>query len=51
MTTDLMGVLLKMRADAKANKDFATSDRIRDTLAAIGVTIKDTKEGTIWEHA
>ncbi len=51
LTTDLMGVLLKMRADAKANKDFATSDRIRDTLAAIGVTIKDTKEGTIWEHA
>ncbi|MBK7556459.1 MAG: cysteine--tRNA ligase [Flavobacteriales bacterium] len=51
LSTDLMGVLLKMRADAKANKDFATSDRIRDTLAAIGVTIKDTKEGTIWEHA
>ncbi len=51
LTTDLMGVLLKMRADAKASKDFATSDRIRDTLAAIGVTIKDTKEGTIWEHA
>ena len=51
LSNELMGLLLKMRADAKANKDFATSDRIRDTLAAIGVAIKDTKEGTTWEHA
>ncbi|MEO8066728.1 MAG: cysteine--tRNA ligase [Flavobacteriales bacterium] len=51
LSNDLMTVLLGMRAEAKANKDFAASDRIRDTLAGIGITIKDTKEGTIWEHA
>ncbi|QQR87715.1 MAG: cysteine--tRNA ligase [Flavobacteriales bacterium] len=51
LSNELMNVLLAMRADAKANKDFATSDRIRDTLAAIGITIKDTKEGTTWSHA
>lgn len=51
LSNELMNVLLAMRADAKANKDFATSDRIRETLAAIGITIKDTKEGTTWSHA
>ena len=51
LSNELMNVLLAMRADAKANKDFATSDRIRDTLAAIGISIKDTKDGTTWSHA
>jgi cysteinyl-tRNA synthetase len=44
-------VLLSMRADAKASKNFALSDKIRDQLAAVGITIKDTKEGSTWEHA
>ena len=35
-------------AEAKSKKDWATSDRIRDELAALGFTIKDTKEGTEW---
>ena len=47
----VMKMLITMRADAKAKKDFALSDRIRDQLAAVGITIKDTKEGTTWEHA
>jgi cysteinyl-tRNA synthetase len=46
----LMNTLLGLRADAKASKDFALSDRIRDKLAAVGITIKDTKEGTVWEQ-
>ena len=41
-------LLLSIRAEAKSNKDWATSDRIRDELAALGFTIKDTKEGTEW---
>ncbi len=46
-----MNVLLSMRAEAKASKNFALSDKIRDQLAAVGITIKDTKEGSTWEHA
>jgi cysteinyl-tRNA synthetase len=41
--------LLDLRAQAKANKDWATSDRIRDELSALGFSIKDTKEGTEWK--
>ena len=41
-------LLLEVRAKAKANKDWATSDQIRDQLAALGFEIKDTKEGATW---
>ncbi len=44
-----MNLLLEMRAKAKANKDWATSDLIRDRLAAIGFTVKDTKDGAEWK--
>ncbi len=46
----LMDVLLTLRADAKHRKDFATSDLIRDKLAALGIAVKDTKEGVVWER-
>lgn len=42
-------LLLDVRAMAKSNKDWATSDLIRDKLSLLGFTIKDTKEGTSWE--
>lgn len=45
----LMGMVLEMRATAKANKDWATSDKIRDALSALGVTVKDGKDGAVWE--
>lgn len=41
-------LLLNMRLDAKRNKDWATSDRIRNELTALGFTIKDTKDGFEW---
>ena len=41
--------LISDRAAARARKDFKESDRIRDELAAMGVVIKDSKEGTTWE--
>lgn len=44
----LMQMILDVRTSAKANKDFATSDRIRNELAAIGFKIKDEKSGTTW---
>jgi cysteinyl-tRNA synthetase len=43
--------LIAARTAARARKDFAESDRIRDELAAMGVVIKDSKEGTTWEVA
>jgi cysteinyl-tRNA synthetase len=45
---EVMGVLLELRKDARARKDFATSDAIRDLLLAKGIELKDTKEGTTW---
>ncbi|MDE5800116.1 MAG: cysteine--tRNA ligase, partial [Paramuribaculum sp.] len=41
-------LLLEVRAQAKANKDWATSDLIRDRLAAAGFDVKDTKQGVEW---
>jgi cysteinyl-tRNA synthetase len=43
--------LIADRTAARARKDFGESDRIRDELAAMGVVIKDSKEGTTWEIA
>ncbi len=39
-------LLIKLRQEARANKDFALSDKIRDELAEIGIQLKDGKEGT-----
>ncbi len=42
----VMELLISLRNEARANRDFATSDRIRDQLAALGIQLKDGKEGT-----
>jgi cysteinyl-tRNA synthetase len=44
----LMESIISLRNDAKKNKDFATSDRIRDELSKIGIQLKDSKDGTLW---
>lgn len=44
----LVEMLLDIRTQAKNNKDWATSDRIRDELARIGIVVKDRKDGTDW---
>ena len=44
-----MNLLLSIRQQAKANKDWATSDKIRNELTALGFTIKDTKDGAEWK--
>ena len=45
----VVDMVLDLRAKAKAAKDWATSDRIRDDLAAAGFEVKDTKDGVTWK--
>ncbi len=45
---DAVDLLLQIRSEAKAKKDWATSDLIRNRMAALGFTVKDTKDGVEW---
>ena len=47
--TPLVEMLLAERLQARAAKDWAASDRIRDGLAAAGIRVKDRKDGSDWE--
>ena len=44
----LMDMVLEARATAKQNKDWTTSDKIRDHLTELGIKVKDTKDGVEW---
>jgi cysteinyl-tRNA synthetase len=44
----LMKLILQLRGEARQNKDFRTSDVIRDQLKEIGIVVKDGKEGASW---
>jgi cysteinyl-tRNA synthetase len=50
-TDAIMKLLIQLRADARAAKDFATGDAIRDNLSAIGVTLEDRAGGTEWTRS
>jgi cysteinyl-tRNA synthetase len=45
----LMQTIINLRQEARAKKDFATSDVIRDSLGKLSIVLKDGKEGTSWE--
>ena len=45
----VVDMVLDLRAKAKAAKDWATSDQIRDALADAGFEVKDTKDGVTWK--
>jgi cysteinyl-tRNA synthetase len=47
----VLSFIVDLRSGAKANKDYATSDKIRDGLSQIGFQLKDSKEGTTWSKA
>ncbi|MBQ9137151.1 MAG: cysteine--tRNA ligase [Alistipes sp.] len=49
LVTPLVEMLLNMRLEAKAAKNWALSDQIRDQLTAIGIRVKDRKDGFDWE--
>ena len=44
----LMNLIIDIRKTARENKDWATSDKIRDELKAAGIELKDTKDGVEW---
>ena len=44
----VMEIVLEDRRKARAEKNWAESDRIRDLLASFGITVKDTKDGATW---
>ena len=45
----LIQLLIEMRAQARADRDYARSDQIRDELAALGIVLEDRVDGTIWK--
>ncbi|HMI08256.1 MAG TPA: DALR domain-containing protein, partial [Flavobacterium sp.] len=46
----MVNMLINMRNEARANKDFAMSDQIRDQLTALGIQLKDGKDGTLFTY-
>jgi cysteinyl-tRNA synthetase len=47
MLNGLLQLLAGIRQDARARKDFSTSDRIRDSLQELGIRMKDEKDGGV----
>jgi cysteinyl-tRNA synthetase len=50
LTEELMKIIIGLRQDAKNNKDFSTSDKIRKELKNAGIALKDLKDGAEWER-
>jgi cysteinyl-tRNA synthetase len=50
LTGELMKIIIDLRQDAKNRKEFEVSDKIRQELNMLGVTIKDRKDGAEWER-
>jgi cysteinyl-tRNA synthetase len=51
LSAKLVDMMLKIRHEAKLNKDWTTADQIRNKLTEMGIVIKDTKDGAVWELA
>jgi cysteinyl-tRNA synthetase len=49
LTNEVMEIVLKLRGNAKNNKDFDTADLIREELDKIDIQVKDSREGSNWE--
>jgi cysteinyl-tRNA synthetase len=44
-----MNIILQLRGNAKANKDWASADLIRDELKKLNIEVRDGSEGSSWE--
>jgi len=51
LETDLMQLILDLRSEVRAQKLWALSDKIRDRLHHLGITLEDKKEGTTWRRS
>jgi cysteinyl-tRNA synthetase len=49
LLSGLINLLLRMRIEARNNKDYKTADRIRDELSGLGVEVRDVKDGFEWQ--
>ncbi|MCH4166934.1 MAG: cysteine--tRNA ligase, partial [Megasphaera sp.] len=47
--SDLMDVVLEIRQECRAQKQYALADAIRDKLSALGITIEDSPQGARWK--
>jgi cysteinyl-tRNA synthetase len=50
LVRQLMDILIRVRAEARKKKDFATADQVRDALSEIGISLEDRKGGTDWRR-
>jgi len=50
LVNGLLDLVVALREDARKRKDFATADRIRDALTALGVGLEDTRDGVRWKR-
>lgn len=51
LVNSLMKIILELRQDARAAKNWATADKIRDELKAAGIVVEDTPQGAVWKKA
>ncbi len=49
MVDDLMKIIIALRQEARQKKDWATADKIRDALGALGITLEDSPAGARWK--
>lgn len=49
LVNDLMDLIIELRKEARSEKNFALSDKIRDSLTHLGITLEDGKEKTLWK--
>ncbi|MHA1212235.1 MAG: CysS/YqeB C-terminal domain-containing protein, partial [Candidatus Heimdallarchaeota archaeon] len=46
---ELVTFIVELRDEARKNKDYSTSDKIRDRLTAMNIVLEDSPKGTIWK--
>jgi len=49
LVEDLISLIIEIRQDVRLRKDWAASDKIRDSLARLNIKLKDTRDGTLWQ--